>query len=224
MKTKNAIENQIKSQLENHEIPVSDDAWERLNAMMEVDSSEQKLKKPAKKLWIPISIAASVAILIGFILDGNYLNSEVATEQNTVSVEKKQIEKDVERPIMDSNELKLEEKGEWVENSNSENPSEKIEPILKPNPEKVLVKTEEKKLNSVSEETNLQSTEKNRHDEPQMEMKTETVMALNTDSISKPKSKTNYVDPEMLLYSIENNQAVQEKNTGSRVVIIDFNK
>src|SRR5690606_12362137 len=60
--------------------------------------------------------------------------------------------------------------------------------------------------------------------EPKVELKEEPVMALNTDSISKPAKKINYVDPEMLLYSVENNQAVQQKNSGSRMVLIDFNK
>src|SRR5690606_2688416 len=110
MKTKNSIENQIKSQLESREIPVSENAWERLGAMMEEDSSEQKSEKPTQKLWMPMSIAASVAVLIGLIWGWNNLDSEVPAEQQTVSVEKKEIEKNVEQPVLNSNELKSAEK------------------------------------------------------------------------------------------------------------------
>lgn len=221
MKTKNYIENQIKSQLESREIPVSENAWERLGAMMEEDSSEQKSKKPVKKLWMPISIAASVAVLIGLIWGWDSLGSEVPANQQMVSVEKKEIEKVVEQPIPNSNELPSEEKGKLVENSHPNSPLETIKPTSKPVREEVLVKNSEEK--SVENPVEVQLNE-NKNDKPQIELKTEPVMALNTDSLSKPKSKPNYVDPEMLLYSIENNQAVQEKNSGSRLVIIDFNK
>ncbi len=224
MRTKNSIENQIKCQLESREIPVSENAWERLGAMMEENSSEQKSEKPTQKLWMPMSIAASVAVLIGLIWGWNFLGSEVPAEQQTVWVEKKEIEKNVEQPILNSNELKSAEKEELVENSQPNNSTERIKATLKPIREEVLVKTEEKELNFVPVETNHHLTEIKIDNKPQMELKTEPVMALNTDSLSKPKPKTNYVDPEMLLYSIENNQAVQEKNSGSRLVIIDFNK
>ena len=227
MKTKNTIENQIKSQLENREIPVSENAWDRLEAMMEEDLIVKKDSKPSRKLWLPISIAASVAALIGLYFGWNELNSDVSKEQNTVSIEKERIEKANEPNELESNVLETNSNVEFVENSNSEKTIEKIpsKPESQSEPKTEWVNLE--KLNAKPKfemEETLFQPEIEKIDAPEKEMKQETVLALHTDSVSSPKSKPNYVDPEMLLYSIENNQAVQEKNKGSRMVIIDFNK
>ena len=230
MKTKNTIENQIKSQLENREIPTSENAWERLEAMMEEDLIVKKDPKPSRKLWLPISIAASVAVLIGLYFGWNNLNSDPIKEQNTALMENEKWEEKIEPVRIESNpsgQMESVEKIELVENTNSENPIEKTaeKPEYKPEPKSEWVKVDAQKteMNFKKEETPF-LPEIEKINQPQNELKPEPVIALHTDSVSKPKSKPNYVDPEMLLYSIENNQAVQEKNKGSRMVIIDFNK
>src|SRR5690625_5360779 len=59
---KTNFEKNIKNQLNNREIDVSENAWERLNEMMKDDQSTEKKKF---KLWIPMSIAASLALIFG---------------------------------------------------------------------------------------------------------------------------------------------------------------
>src|SRR5690606_2468620 len=59
---KTNFEKNIKNQLQNREINVSENAWERLNEMMKDDQSTEKKKY---KLWIPMSIAHILAIFFG---------------------------------------------------------------------------------------------------------------------------------------------------------------
>lgn len=215
----NNLENNIKKQLENREIPVSENAWDKLSEMIEVKPKERKIKS-----FLPLGIAASVAVLMGIFLGMNYLNNERTTETENSSkivlvkpeiIENKEVEKNVLDELTTVQNPEFTKKNTSVNSEYSEKSNE--------TPTIAIAKSEPKEIQL--ENVQVYFEEKiNERDELQQELREEPVMALNTDSISKPKSKTNYVDPEMLLYSIENNQAVQEKNSGSRVVIIDFNK
>ena len=208
----NNLENNIKNQLENREILVSENAWEKLRDMMDEKPVERKIKP-----WFWIGVAASVAVIIGLFFGLNYLNPEseaqignptqiviqktnqpVEVISNEIEIAQHEVEIEIQpHEIQYANHLKQTEilksskKEIWVDNSNE---NQVVEEIIK------------------------------EYTEPKVELKEEPVMALNTDSISKPTNKTNYVDSEMLLYSVENNQAVQQKNSGSRMVLIDFNK
>ena len=223
MKTKHNIENQIKSQLESREVPVSENAWERLEAMLE-ENGGKKSPKSTRKQRVWVGLAASVAILIGIVMGWNALNTEIPNDQNWVGTERKLPEIEMKQANIESNPIETKVQIELAENKNSESDKAISNSDNQPKSEAVLVKTEKVKSNDLQVETELEFEEKIIKDEPKLELKPEMVMALKTDSISKPKSKPNYVDPEMLLYSIENNQAVQEKNKGSKLVIIDFNK
>lgn len=208
----NNLENNIKNQLENREILVSENAWEKLRDMMDEKPVERKIKP-----WFWIGVAASVAVIIGLFFGLNYLDpeseaqignptqiviqktnqpvevisNEIEIAQNEVEIEIQPHEIQYANHLKQTEILKSSKKEIWVDNSNE---NQVVEEIIK------------------------------EYTEPKVELKEEPVMALNTDSISKPTNKTNYVDPEMLLYSVENNQAVQQKNSGSRMVLIDFNK
>lgn len=208
----NNLENNIKNQLENREISVSENAWEKLRDMMDEKPQERKIKP-----WFWMGIAASVAVIIGLFFGLNYLDpeseaqignptqiviqktnqpvevisNEIEIAQNEVEIEIQPHEIQYANHLKQTEILKSSKKEIWVDNSNE---NQVVEEIIK------------------------------EYTEPKVELKEEPVMALNTDSISKPTNKTNYVDPEMLLYSVENNQAVQQKNSGSRMVLINFNK
>ena len=61
---KSKFEHIVKNQLEDRELPVSDNAWERLQEMMaQPEVSTSKTRK--MKVWFPMSIAASVILFIG---------------------------------------------------------------------------------------------------------------------------------------------------------------
>lgn len=209
----NNLENNIKKELENREIPVSENAWEKLSGMLDEKPVERKIKP-----WFWMGIAASVAVIVGLFFGLNYLNQKPEAQignpteiviqhtniqsEEIISSETKIVQNEMENSIQPS-------ENHYANNQKSS------ENIKTPKKE---IRVENSKENRVVEEIIKEYTE------PKGELKEEPVMALTTDSTSKPAKKTNYVDPEMLLYSIENNQAVQQKNSGSRMVLIDFNK
>ncbi len=227
MNNPNNLKKQIQSQLENREIPVSENAWERLSQMMEEKPevlSEKPKSKFLRNLRIPLSIAASVAILIGIYFGKDFFQSETPSQDAMVSIEKPEIQNEKETDEMPSSETG------FVQINNAA--GNEIEEISTPSKINAEQKTKSEMVSNSSLEIHAKEIEisspikekSNGNHDLQKEMETKSVIALNTDSIPKTKQKQNYVDPEMLLYSIENNQAVQEKNSGSRMVIIDFNK
>lgn len=226
MNNRNNIEKQIQSQLENREIPVSENAWERLSQMMEETkvSAEKPKSSFLRNLRIPLSIAASVVLLFGFYFGKDLFSSEIEKQNTIVSTGNSEIQIDKEADEIPSSETIFVQKDNATENEIDEinlpskrNSEEKTKSELVSN-SSVEIKPQENEISSPIKEKS------NSNPHLEMEMKTNPEIALNSDSIPKTKKKTNYVDPEMLLYSIENNQAVQEKNSGSRMVIIDFNK
>ena len=209
----NKLENNIKNQLENREILVSENAWEKLRDMMDEKPVERKIKP-----WFWMGIAASVVLVVGLFFGLNFHEpkanplvgnpSEILVQEtNNHSDERNSNE--TEKSQNSPENLIPETKIYTQENLNS---TEFVKSVPKDSP--VEMSSEHPILEEIIKE----------YTEPKVELKEEPVMALNTDSISKPTNKTNYVDPEMLLYSVENNQAVQQKNSGSRMVLINFNK
>ncbi|NLN34201.1 MAG: hypothetical protein GX159_11490 [Flavobacteriaceae bacterium] len=208
----NNLENNIKNQLENREILVSENAWEKLRDMMDEKPVERKIKP-----WFWIGVAASVAVIIGLFFGLNYLDPESEAQignptQIVIQKTNQPVEVISNEIEIAQNEVEIEIQPHEIQYANHLKQTE----ILKSSKKEIWVDNSNE--NRVVEEIIKEYTE------PKVELKEEPVMALNTDSISKPTNKTNYVDPEMLLYSVENNQAVQQKNSGSRMVLIDFNK
>lgn len=227
MSNPNKLKEQIQSQLENREIPVSENAWERLSQMME-EKPEVLSEKPKstflRNLRIPLSIAASVVILIGIYFGKDFFQSEIPSQNAVVSTGNIPVEKTNETneiPLMETeivaSDYGIGNEKEEINNPPKRNTEQKINSEMVSN-SSLEIQPKEKEISlPIKEKSNV-------NPDLQREMETKSVIALNTDSIPKTKQKPNYVDPEMLLYSIENNQAVQEKNSGSRMVIIDFNK
>lgn len=227
MKDPNNIEKQIQSQLENREIPVSENAWEHLSQMMEEKaevSSETPKSKFLRNLRIPLSIAASVVLLIGIYFGKELFPSEIEKQNTIVSTGNTEVQNENEPDEIPSSETTFVQKDNETKSQ--------IEELIIPSKRKVEQKTKPEMVSNSYLESPLQEIEinlpvkekSNANPNLEKEMETKSIIALHSDSIPKTKQKTNYVDPEMLLYSIENNQAVQEKNSGSRMVIIDFNK
>lgn len=205
---KSNLEHTIKKQLENREIPVSENAWDRLQEMM--DAPEKSVKKNNKKLWFPLSIAASVILLIGIfgmmILEADSNSNEIKTVKSTETEEIRQELNEIKSPeITEPEEIIKEEKLMLVSNP---------QPKLKQSKSEIVV---EQNLIQVSVEEEITTKSVQNFEE------TSTLASQKELSPEEPK-KPNYVDPEMLLYSIENNNAVIQSNSDFRVVIKDFNK
>lgn len=214
---KTNFEKNIKEQLKDRELPVSENAWEKLSEMMDKDLVSQKGMGESsfskRKLWIPVSIAASVLLVFGLIFM-NQKNEEDFQPINPVEIA---VEKPVEfkeLPVeIEDIQFKIEEKEFQNSNSSTSIAKKTIVPekvienhnsIENQIPQKEEIKIEQK-VNPEVIESNIE-------------------LVNNSSTKEKPDVKANYVDPEMLLYSIEHNQAVKQSNSDSRMVIIDFNK
>jgi len=206
---KSKLEHNIQNQLENREIPVSENAWDRLQEMM--DEPEVSVKKSStRKLWFPLSIAASVVFLVGIYWDSN---ADVDTNVKEIQVVNLEIKNEIPQNLEEINspeinqtkEIIQEEKIVLISNSQSkfQGSKSKIEPkdnLIQP----ILEVEMPMEISQKNEEIPTLVIQK----EPKQEL----------------EQKPNFVDPEMLLYSIENNNAVKQSKSENRIVIKDFNK
>lgn len=208
---KTNLEKNIKEQLEGRKVNVSENAWDKLTQLMDAEiSTEKELRKNSSK-WIfgiPISIAASVLILFGIYLFKQDQKAEIIvptlqkTERVTTPIPNIEVTQSPEP-------MQMSETEKEIIVFNKSNSIKKIEEEVQPKQEESTIVLEPKPENTQETPT---PTEQN----------IEWVVQSERDVKSTEKSK--YVDPDMLLYSIENNQAVKQTNSDSRLVIIDFNK
>lgn len=208
---KTNLEKNIKEQLESRKVNVSENAWDKLTQLMDAEiSTEKELRKNSSK-WIfgiPISVAASVLILFGIYLFKQDQKAEIIvptlqkTERVTTSIPNIEVTQSPEP-------MQMSETEKEIIVFNKSNSIKKIEEEVQPKQEESTIVLEPKPENTQETPT---PTEQN----------IEWVVQSERDVKSTEKSK--YVDPDMLLYSIENNQAVKQTNSDSRLVIIDFNK
>lgn len=206
---KTNFEKNIKNQLNNREIDVSENAWERLNEMMKDDQSTEKKKF---KLWIPMSIAASLALIFGTFGWMNQSDQQIPEETfqpNIVQISNDEISNDsVEKSIDATEKTKISQKIA----STTEFEIQKTEVEIESITEEIVANQE------VSVETNMELNDSMTFQENPSEW-------AQVDVSEEKEVEKKYVNPEMLLYSIENNQVIQEVQTNrSKMVIVDFNK
>jgi|SRR5690625_4725680 len=206
---KTNFEKNIKNQLNNREIDVSENAWERLNEMMKDDQSTEKKKF---KLWIPMSIAASLALIFGTFGWMNQSDQQIPEETfqpNIVQISNDEISNDsVEKSIDATEKTKISQKIA----STTEFEIQKTEVEIESITEEIVANQE------VSVETNMEFNDSMTFQENPSEW-------AQVDVSEEKEVEKKYVNPEMLLYSIENNQVIQEVQTNrSKMVIVDFNK
>src|SRR5690606_10662913 len=212
---KNNIENQIKKQLENREISVSENAWEKLSEMMNEEIQKENKVKLNPRIWI--GIAASFVVLAGLFLLFQ-LNSKKEIQAEIVKTE---IQNSNSIPVQETEnkEIKI------VENPEIQNSAEKIETEIvqtetkiSPKPKPQIEKTELIETQNEIAEMKLPENEL-----IQSQKEAENQLATN-ETPPKEEIKKSYVDAEMLLYSIENNKTISDSKSESKLVIIDFNK
>lgn len=206
---KTNFEKNIKNQLNNREIDVSENAWERLNEMMKDDQSTEKKKF---KLWIPMSIAASLALIFGTFWWMNQSDQQIPEQiyqPNIVQISNDEISNDsIEKSIDATDKPKISQKIASTTEFEIQKNEVEIEPIT----EEVVANQE------VSVETKMELNDSMTFQENPSEW-------AQVDVSEEKEVEKKYVNPEMLLYSIENNQVIQEVQTNrSRMVIVDFNK
>jgi nitrogen fixation-related uncharacterized protein len=214
---KSNVKHTIKNQLNEREITVSDNAWDRLQEMM--DEPQKSAPKSRKlKVWKPLSIAASVVLLIGLFWG---LDSQAEKDSPLVASQTKN--KEILIKTQDSQNIARIPVQEdlYAETSVST--------------EQMLTKTETSKVsNSKNTDTNssikmeksevFSQPEMNQPEITQILPEPSTKLVHQEEVRLEEKKKLNYVDPEMLLYSVENNEAVKQSKSSSRLVLYDFNK
>lgn len=211
---KTGLEKEIKNQLNQRMIQTSENAWQKMNQMLD-DGFSEKPDNKKRNYWLFFSIAASVVLVIGLFFFLNH-NRKGETEFETPKfvsinkVEKNEVQKTQNKEnkpnqIVISNKRYVKDVQHLIEvRPETEKPKIAEIKIPKKTTESALPFNKEIEIPSI----NIQKTQ----------------IAFQTDSIKIPKKKADFVDPEMLLYSIEHNQSVHQSEFNSKLVLIDFNK
>ncbi|MBW7869488.1 MAG: hypothetical protein H3C39_00330 [Flavobacteriia bacterium] len=203
---KTGLDKEIKKQLNEREIQPSADAWQKLEGILDEQTGT---KKSGRKIFlILISAAASVLLIVGLLLFVKSENETPNIESNFV-----QTEEPLKEEIQSDQTETIETEEPVLVNSNPEINNQKV-------PKEKTIKIQKPEI---PQEVAIEKIEEPKLEKPIVE-EVKPMIAQQNDSVQKPKKKTDYTDPNMLLYSIEHNQSVKQDESNSKLVIIDFNK
>lgn len=219
MKNNDKISNYIKDDLENRELNPSHDAWDRIQARMDVAPSPQKSNF---KWWLSAAVVALFTVSTSI-----YLFSNQSKDDRPKEFVNHQEQNNPQEIQSDSNTV---HSSESILANNEKIDSSKKEVEIQTQEEKKPIQHGKVQvaINEESQQVEMAfPTKKEAIVEKKEELKSEAQpkknIAANTtlDSVKVNKKKKNFVDPNMLLYSIENKENLKEQNQ-SRVVSIGF--
>ncbi len=219
MKNNDKISNYIKDDLENRELNPSHDAWDRIQARMDVAPSPQKSNF---KWWLSAAVVALFTVSTSI-----YLFSNQSKDDQPKEFVNHQEQNNPQQIQSDSNTV---HSSESILANNEKIDSSKKEVEIQPQEEKKPIQHGKVQvaINEESQQVEMAfPTKKEATVEKKEDLKSEAQpkknIAANTtlDSVKVNKKKKNFVDPNMLLYSIENKENLKESNQ-SRVVSIGF--
>ena len=219
MKNNDKISNYIKDDLENRELNPSHDAWDRIQARMDVAPSPQKSNF---KWWLSAAVVALFTVSTSI-----YLFTNQSKDDQPKEFVNHQEQNNPQQIQSDSNTV---HSSESILANNEKIDSSKKEVEIQPQEEKKPIQHGKVQvaINEESQQVEMAfPTKKEAIAEKKEELKSEAQpkknIAANTtlDSVKVNKKKKNFVDPNMLLYSIENKENLKESNQ-SRVVSIGF--
>lgn len=219
MKNNDKISNYIKDDLENRELKPSHDAWDRIQARMDVAPSPQKSNF---KWWLSAAVVALFTVSTSI-----YLFSNQSKDDQPKEFVNHQEQNNPQQIQSDSNTV---HSSESILANNEKIDSSKKEVEIQTQEEKKPIQHGKVQvaINEESQQVEMAfPTKKEAIAEKKEELKSEAQpkknIAANTtlDSVKVNKKKKNFVDPNMLLYSIENKENLKESNQ-SRVVSIGF--
>lgn len=217
MKNNDKISNYIKDDLENRELKPSHDAWDRIQARMDVAPSPQKSNF---KWWLSAAVVALFTVSTSI-----YLFSNQSKDDQPKEFVNHQEQNNPQEIQSDSNTV---HSSESILANNEKIDSSKKEVEIQTQEEKKPIQHGKVQvaINEESQQVEMAfPTKKEAIVEKKEELKSEAQpkknIAANTtlDSVKVNKKKKNFVDPNMLLYSIENKENLKESNQ-SRVVSI----
>ena len=219
MKNNDKISNYIKNDLENRELNPSHDAWDRIQARMDVAPSPQKSNY---KWWLSAAVVALFTVTTSV-----YLFSNQSKNDQPKEFVNHQEQNNPQQIQSDSNTV---HSSESILANNEKIDSSKKEVEIQTQEEKKPIQHGKVQvaINEESQQVEMAfPTKKEAIVEKKEDLKSEAQpkknIAANTtlDSVKVNKKKKNFVDPNMLLYSIENKENLKESNQ-SRVVSIGF--
>ncbi|MDH1602224.1 MULTISPECIES: hypothetical protein [Empedobacter] len=219
MKNNDKISNYIKDDLENRELNPSHDAWDRIQARMDVAPSPQKSNF---KWWLSAAVVALFTVSTSI-----YLFSNQSKDDQPKEFVNHQEQNNPQQIQSDSNTV---HSSESILANNEKIDSSKKEVEIQTQEEKKPIQHGKVQvaINEESQQVEMAfPTKKEAIVEKKEDLKSEAQpkknIAANTtlDSVKVNKKNKNFVDPNMLLYSIENKENLKESNQ-SRVVSIGF--
>ena len=219
MKKKDNISKHIFNELEQRELNPSHDAWDRIQARMDVAPIQQSQSN--FKWWLSAAVVAIFTVSTSVYL---YINQ---TDANVEAVNQP-VQNTVDSSISNHDEI-VDKHTDELANNEKNDSATKIEQV-QPKTEKQVVQKGKvqiavnKEMNQVelSIPKSTSFVEKKKIIKYNLVPKQSFVASNSIESIKKLKKKKNFVDPNMLLYSIENKENLKESNQ-SRVVSIGFN-
>ena len=209
----------MKDDLENRELNPSHDAWDRIQARMDVAPSPQKSNF---KWWLSAAVVALFTVSTSI-----YLFSNQSKDDQPKEFVNHQEQNNPQQIQSDSNTV---HSSESILANNEKIDSSKKEVEIQTQEEKKPIQHGKVQvaINEESQQVEMAfPTKKEAIVEKKEDLKSEAQpkknIAANTtlDSVKVNKKKKNFVDPNMLLYSIENKENLKESNQ-SRVVSIGF--
>ena len=217
MKNNDKISNYIKNDLENRELNPSHDAWDRIQARMDVAPSPQKSNY---KWWLSAAVVALFTVTTSV-----YLFSNQSKNDQPKEFVNHQEKSNSEKVQLDSNTIHSSES--ILANNEKINSSKEIE--AQPQEEKKPIQhgkvqvaiNEESQQVEMAFPTKKEAVAEKKEELKEAQPKKNIAANTTLDSVKVNKKKKNFVDPNMLLYSIENKENLKESNQ-SRVVSIGF--
>jgi hypothetical protein len=219
MKNNDKLSNYIKDDLENRELNPSHDAWDRIQARMDVAPSPQKSNF---KWWLSAAVVALFTVSTSI-----YLFTNQSKDDQPKEFVNHQEQNNPQQIQSDSNTV---HSSESILANNEKIDSSKKEVEIQTQEEKKPIQHGKVQvaINEESQQVEMAfPTKKEAIVEKKEDLKSEAQpkknIAANTtlDSVKVNKKNKNFVDPNMLLYSIENKENLKESNQ-SRVVSIGF--
>ncbi|MBF0597809.1 hypothetical protein [Faecalibacter rhinopitheci] len=211
----------IQSEINQKEVEPSHDAWDRIQARMENQAPAVVIEKSSKKWW---AIAAAVIGLAVCTTVYFSMNNETNVPQIVNESTVPEIKNSSETSPQEHSATEILNQIEEIDNT--EMVESKSNPTTSPQTMEVEKEQMVSNLNSeskITEQPQQQSIQK-----PALASglkPTPQQIATNLDTVKMKKNKGNYVDPSMLLYSIENKEALKEtQKEKTRVAVIDLNK
>ena len=218
MKNNDKISNYIKDDLENRELNPSHDAWDRIQARMDVAPSPQKSNF---KWWLSAAVVALFTVSTSI-----YLFTNQSKDDQPKEFVNHQEQNNPQQIQSDSNAIHSSES--ILANNEKIDSSKEVE--IKPQEDKKPIQHGKVQvaINEESQQVEMAFPKKKeaiveKKEDLKSEAQPKKNIAANTtlDSVKVNKKKKNFVDPNMLLYSIENKENLKESNQ-SRVVSIGF--